>query len=515
MSPMEFFALPQAVLAQLPVLPVILPLVAAPICVMLPKGNLPWAFATTVSVITFILSLYLMEQVAGAPGGAIEYLLGNWPSPFGIVYRIDMVSSILLVLVSGIAAAVLPYAKQSAAREVTAEQIPYFFTMILIVFAGLMGVVATGDAFNVFVFLEISSLSTYTLVAMGARQDRRALTAAFTYLVLGTIGATFFVIGLGLLYAATGTLNMLDLHERLTGMDNRVVRAGFAFIITGFGLKLAMFPLHKWLPDAYTFAPSAVTSFIAATATKVAVYVMLRFVFTVFGFTFSFMNVALEAFIVLGLIGMFVASLVAVFRDDVKQMLAYSSVAQIGYMLVGISFATTEGVSAALVHVFNHALMKAALFMAVGAVFYSIGSHRISAFRGLGKTNPFTAACFTAAGLSLVGVPFTGGFISKYLLIDAAFSATLLVPDIVIVLMIVASSLLAVAYIGRVIYEMYLAEPDPQVARCAVPMGMLIPLGFMAAANIYAGLDAEGLTSFARMAADILLRTTLGGEVMQ
>ena len=340
---------------------------------------------------------------------------------------------------------------------------------------------------------------------MGARQDRRALTAAFTYLVLGTIGATFVVIGLGLLYAATGTLNMVDLHERMAGMDNRVVRAGFAFIVSGFGLKLAMFPLHRWLPDAYTFAPSAVTAFLAATATKVAVYVMLRFLFTVFGFTFAFMDVALTFFIVLGLLGMFVASLVAVFRDDVKQMLAFSSVAQIGYMLVGISFKTVEGVSAALVHLFNHALMKAALFMAVGAVFYAVGSHRISGFRGMGKTMPFTAACFTIAGLSLIGVPFTAGFISKYLLIEAAFTATLPVPQLLIVLMIVASSLLAVAYIGRVVYEMYLAEPDGSVVHGRVPLGMLIPLGFMTAANVYAGLDAEGLTGLARQAADILL----------
>ncbi|RFB05906.1 monovalent cation/H+ antiporter subunit D family protein [Parvularcula marina] len=491
------------IIEQLPVLPVVLPLVAAPICVLLPKGNLPWAFATFISVLTFILSLMLLREVHAV--GVIEYQLGNWPSPYGIIYRIDMVSALIITLVSGIAATVFPYAKQSVAREIAHQQTSFFYGMMLITFAGLLGVVATGDAFNVFVFLEISSLSTYTLVAMGARQDRRALTAAFTYLVLGTIGATFFVIGLGLLYAATGTLNMIDLHERLVGMDNKVVRAGFAFIITGFGLKLAMFPLHRWLPDAYTFAPSAVTSFLAATATKVAVYVMLRFVFTVFGFSFVFLDVALTFFIILGLAGMFIASLVAVFRDDVKQMLAYSSVAQIGYMLVGISFATVEGVSAALVHVFNHALMKAALFMAVGAVFYAIGSHRISAFRGLGKTMPFTAACFVVAGLSLVGVPFTGGFVSKYLLIDGAFSAVLDVPSLVIVLMIVASSLLAVAYIGRVVYEMYLAEPVEGVKVDRVPLGMLIPLGFMTAANVYAGLDAEGLTTYARRAADILL----------
>ncbi|MEE4211930.1 MAG: proton-conducting transporter membrane subunit, partial [Parvularcula sp.] len=361
-------------LDDLPVLPVIMPLVAAPICLLLPKGRIPGFFATAIAWLSFLCAALLLREVAQS--GTAEYALGGWASPLGIVYRIDLAGAIVMTLVAGMASVTFPYAVESARDEISETQTSGFFAMFLICLSGLMGVVATGDAFNVFVFLEISSLSTYTLVAMGARRDRRALTAAFTYLILGTIGATFFVIGLGLLYQVTGTLNMLDIHERLIGQDNKVVRAGYAFIFTGLGLKLAMFPLHRWLPDAYTFAPSPVTAFLASTSTKVAIYAMLRFLFTVFGFQFSFANVALEFFLVLGLVGMFAASAVAIFKDDVKAILAYSSVAQIGYMLLGISFATTLGVGAALTHVVNHAVMKAALFMAVGAVFFATGSHR-------------------------------------------------------------------------------------------------------------------------------------------
>ena len=159
----------------------------------------------------------------------------------------------------------------------------------MLCFTGLLGMVATGDAFNVFVFLEISSLSTYVLVAQGASKDRRALTAAYDYLIMGTIGATFFVIGLGMLYMATGTLNMADLADRISDQGaNRTVRSGFAFIIVGMGLKVAMFPLHLWLPKAYTFAPSAVTVFLSATATKAALYVLMRFVFSVYHPDFAF-----------------------------------------------------------------------------------------------------------------------------------------------------------------------------------------------------------------------------------
>jgi multicomponent Na+:H+ antiporter subunit D len=497
---------------HLPALPVLVPLVAAPICVILPKGTrgtAPWAFATLTAWISFALAAWLLATVWEL--GTLTYYMGGWAAPLGIVYRVDLAGAILMALVSGMSAVTFPYARHSVEKEIGTGQLPGFYGAFLIVLTGLLGVVATGDAFNVFVFIEISSLSTYTLVAMGAKQDRRALTAAFTYLVLGTIGATFFVIGLGLLYQMTGTLNMLDLHERLAGQDNKVIRAAFAFIVTGLGLKLAMFPLHRWLPDAYTFAPSAVTAFLASTATKVAVYAMLRFLFTVFGFATPFMDVAFGLFLLLGLTGMVVASLVAVFREDVKQMLAYSSVAQIGYMLLGISFQTEGGVAAALVHVVNHALMKAALFMAVGAVFYAIGSHRMVAYRGLGKRLPFTSACFVIAGLSLVGVPLTAGFVSKFVLIEAALAATLPVPSLFIVALIVISSLLAVAYIGRVAYAMFLADAPEGAVTLRVPLGLLVPLAALTAANVWVGVDGEGLVTLCRAAANSLLATSFGG----
>src|SRR5690606_37231624 len=178
---------------------------------------------------------------------------------------------------------------------IPAERQPLFYTAFLLCIAGLLGVTITGDAFNVFVFFEISALSTYALVASGAWRNKRALTAAYNYLIMGTVGATFFVIGIGMLYMVTGTLNMADLAVRIAAHgDSSTLRMGFVFILIGVGLKLAMFPLHLWLPNAYGFAPSAVTAFIAATATKVAVYVMLRFMFTVFGFDYGFQAATLE-----------------------------------------------------------------------------------------------------------------------------------------------------------------------------------------------------------------------------
>ena len=292
--------------------------------------------------------------------------------------------------------------------------------------------------------------------------DRRALSASFRYLVMGTIGGTFFVTGVGLLYMMTGTLNMADMAGRLPAvMDTRTVLAAFAFLSIGLGLKLALFPMHLWLPDAYAYAPSAVTPFLAATATKVAVYVYLRFFFTIFGGDYAFGSLNLDYLLIpLALAGVFAGSLAALFQQDVKRMLAYSSVAQVGYMMLGIGLFSVTGLTATLVHLFNHALMKGALFLAMGCVAWRIGSVELEDLRGLGKRMPLTAAAFVAGGLSLIGVPLTAGFISKWYLVLAALERGMW-PVAVLVL---GGSLIAVAYVWRVVEAAYFREPEGEAA---------------------------------------------------
>lgn len=477
------------------------PLVAAPICLFLGRGLLPWIFATLVCWLSFAMAISLAWQVAD--GSTISYALGGWAPPIGIEYRIDALSAVALLIVTGAAAAVAPYSRPSVMRELEPSNHGIFYTLFLLCVTGLSGVVATGDAFNVFVFLEIASLSTYVMVALGGRKDRRALSAAYTYLVMGTIGATFFVIGVGLAYMVTGTLNMADLAERLPPLqDNRTVAAAFAFIAIGMGMKLALFPLHLWLPNAYTFAPSAVSAFLAGTSTKVAVYVLIRFLFSVFGLEFDFERVALTTVLMpLGIAAMFVASIVAIFQVDAKRMLAYSSVAQIGYMILGISLATTTGLTGAILHMGNHAIMKVALFMTMGAIMYRIGTTSIPHMAGLGRDMPWTMAAFVIGALSLIGVPLTVGFVSKWYLIQAALE----LGWWPIAMMIVASSLLAVIYVWRVVETAYLqpSPPDRQISRA--PVIMLVPLWVLVLANVYFGIDASFPVTLAGNAAGLLL----------
>ncbi len=492
---------------HLPMLQVLIPFIASPLIVLMgARGGLSWLIAFVASLASFIVSIVLLMEVID--GGFISYAIGGWAPPLGIEYRVDAANAFMLFLISGISTIVLPFAYESVKAEISAKHHTLFYSCYLLCFTGLLGVVITGDAFNVFVFLEISSLSTYALIATGAERDKRALTAAYDYLVMGTIGATFFVIGIGFLYMATGTLNMADLAERIADQENnRTIKAAFAFILVGMGLKVAIYPLHLWLPNSYTYAPSAITAFLAATATKAAIYVILRFTFSVFQPSFQFEVYALEFIILpLAVLAMFAASFIAVFQSDLKRMLAYSSIAQIGYMLLGIALLNSTGLTGSIVHLFNHGITKAVLFMGVGALVLRSGSSFYSRIRGMGRVMPITGAAMVVGGLSLIGVPGTAGFISKWELVQA----TLERGWWPLAFLIAASSLLAVIYVWRFVEVLYLHEPAYGADHREAPLTMLVPIWIMALACIYFGFATEITLGAARTAADGLLAGTTG-----
>lgn len=485
--------------AHYPALQVVVPLVAAPVVAMIRQKDAAWLLAVLSSLACFVISLGLVAQVQQY--GVISYEMGNWPPPWGIELRIDHLNVFVLSFLSGIATIVAIYARQSVAKEIPQDKQALFYTMFLLCFAGLAGITVTGDAFNLFVFLEVSSLSTYAMIAMGSK--RQALVASYNYLILGTMGATFYVIAVGLIYGMTGTLNMAEMVTRLDPVkDSPTIIAAFAFITVGLGLKAAIFPLHLWLPNAYTYAPSVVSAFLAATATKVMIYALLRMVFTIFGADFKLEVPLANTYVILALGAMFVGSLVAIYQDDAKRLFAFSSVAQVGYMVLGISVGTVTGLSAGIMHLFNHAMMKSALFLALGAVMYKVGGTTMHALAGLGKRMPWTAAAMVAAGFSLAGVPFTAGFITKWTLVQAVIET----DQAWLAAAIVISSLIGIIYFWRLIETMYLREPEPDItATGEAPLGLVLPVWVLVAANYFYGINAEYPVSMARAAAKALL----------
>ncbi|MFK7942205.1 MAG: monovalent cation/H+ antiporter subunit D family protein [Paracoccaceae bacterium] len=471
--------------AQLPALQVVVPLIGAVICATARQRHVSAAVTIACSVAMPVIAFLILLEVQAH--GTISYAMGGWAPPVGIEYRIDLINAFVLLLVSIMGAVVALYAPRSLAYEISEERQAWTYSMYLMCMCGLLGMAITGDAFNVFVFMEISSLAMYTLIAMGS--ERRALVAAFQYLVIGTLGATFYVIGVGLIFTMTGTLNLYDMAALLPEVEDghRSIIAGLAFITIGIGLKLAMFPMHLWLPNAYAYAPTVATAFIASTATKVAVYLLLRFLFSVFGVEFTFSATpAAEILMVLAALAMIVCSLSAIFQINTKRMLAYSSVSQVGYMLMGIALVNEAGLTGGISHMFNHAIIKACLFMAIGCVFYATGVTRTENLAGMGRTMPLTMGAFVIAGLGLIGVPGTAGFISKWYLVQGASEAGLWW----IVAVIVVSSVMAIFYVGHVIEVAYFREPVAKVARKPPPEMVLLTL-LLALAVLFFGLDTD------------------------
>ncbi len=485
--------------AHLPALQVLVPLTCAPFCVLLRSRTAAWLLFLLAALGSLTCAVLLAGQVSG--GHTLRYEIGGWSPPAGIEFVVSGFNTPVLLVVSVIAVVVAVYSRRSVAAEIDTRRVPLLYTCLCLTLAGLLGLSVTGDVFNAFVFLEISSLSTYALVAMG--RHRRAPLAAFRYLVIGTVGATFLLIGIGLAYAVTGTLNMVDLAARLADLDgNRALYAAVVFVFVGLAVKMAVFPLHAWLPGAYAEAPSAVTTFLSATSTKVAIYVFCRFAFTVFGATLVFGTMPIgRVGLLLACLAMVVGSAVACFQTDLRYLLAWSSVAQIGYITAGISLATVAGVSAGYLHVINHAVIKAALFGATGLLLLRLGSVRLSALAGLGRRMPWTFAAVVVAGLGLVGVPPTAGFASKWALLTALLEQ----GQWPVVVAVLASSLLALVYVGRIVEVAWFREPADIGEPAKPPVSMVAAIWVLVLASVYFGLDASLPAGLADAAAEALL----------
>ncbi|MAG29370.1 MAG: cation:proton antiporter [Deltaproteobacteria bacterium] len=473
---------------------------AAPLCFLLRKEELAQALTVAVSFACFAISTELLGQVLD--GTVLVYEFGGWARPFGIEYRVDVLNAFVLVTVSMMAAIVFLAGTGQARRAIPPGREYLFYSAALLCLTGLLGVTITGDVFNVFVFLEISSLSSYILIALG--RERRALMAAFSYLIMGTIGATFLLIGIGLMYQMTGTLNMVDMADRLQAVNHtRTVLVALAFVVVGISMKLAVFPLHQWLPNAYSFAPPVVSAFLAATATKVAYYMLIRFCLGIFGAVFVFETVGIDRLLLpLSVLAMFMGSIAAIYQTDFKRLLAYSSIAQIGYMTLGLSLATEAGLAAGIIHLFNHALMKGALFLVAACVTWRMGGTKIAAMRGLGQRMPFTMAALVVGGLALIGVPGTVGFVSKWALVSAALEQDALF----LAFLIMASSVFAVVYVWRLVEVVYFAEPDGEIEKKEAPLRLLIPTWILAAASIYLGFFSGFAVTVSEIAAAQIFR---------
>ena len=482
----------------------------------LTKYRYEWHLTVVATCLSFLISLSLLSRVLQT--GPFSYHLGGWAPPWGIEYRIDYLSAFILVTVALVVFVTSVYAgksirgRGSLTREIIGEEGEVsFFTLYLLLAAGLFGMIVTADLFNLYVFLEITSLSAYALVGTGYK--KRAIVAGFNYLILGSIGACLYLLSVGYLYIMTGTLNMADLARQLPLFyESRVILVAFALLMAGLSIKMAFFPLHAWLPDAHGLAPSIISSILSGCVIEVAAYAMLRAMFTVYtpAYVFEVLPVK-EVLSVAAAVAMIGGSTIALAQKDIKRMLACSSVGQMGYIVLGVAIANQTGLTGSLMHFFSHAVIKASLFLSVGAVIYKTRIYDISHLRGLGRKMPITMTTFTIGALGMIGIPLTTGFVTEWKLAIGALEAGkwLIVPVILL------SAMLNAIYFGRVLEIVWFKKDGLQAPASAERAGteavseahplLTIPPLILVSLSIIFGVAAFFPLSIAEKAAAMLL----------
>lgn len=477
----------------LPILQVIIPLTSAILCFLFNNHRLSWILSLiTTSTTLFVSSLLLCKTYNGE---VISYNVGGWIAPYGIELRIDLFNAVMLCLINFISIMSVLYGFYINKKEIDEGKIASLYSIFLFCLSGFTGILVTNDIFNIYVFLEISSLSSYILVAMG--RQKSSLSASFEYLINGTIGATFYLIGMGLLYSVTGTLNISDLASKVSHLQNNfTLQSGLTFVVVGLLIKIALFPLNRWLVNAYSTSPSFAVIFFSGTATKVMIYVLLRIYYSIFHANPLFIKQYLtHLLLILALCGIIFGGLLAVVEKDLKKLLAYSSVAQIGYIILGISLNSRAGLTAAIIHTISHSIIKSALFMVVGCTSYKIGTTNIE---NLNKS--CTTPILIILSMGLICIPITFGFVAKWYLLKSIIDSSLWITLVIFIL----GSFLSVVYVWKVIEKMCL-KTSQEVGITQVPIIMLLCSWFMVIPIVIFGIYSKPIVDIADKISTFLL----------
>ncbi len=438
------------------------------------------------------ISLALLPQVMGAP---IVISLSGWTAPIAINFVVGPLGLGLAIVISLVGFLVSIYGMGYIHEEPKEK----YHMLVLTLLTGATGMVLTGDIFNLFVFFEILSLSSYALT--GYNRDRGGTEAAIKYLIQGSIGSAFILVGIALLYGITGTLNMADIAAHVAGADPTLLFMAMSLLIVGFGVEAAIFPLNAWLPDAHSSAPSSVSAILSGIAIETGAYAVARIVYTVFDSHGIMLILA-----ILGVVTLLMGEMSAFRqRNDIKRLLAFSSVGQMGLIMLAFGIASDAGVFAALFQLVSHTLAKALLFLASGYIIYRVGSKKLSALAGLGRKMPFTGTMIAVAVLSLVGVPPFAGFMSKFSIVRAALAQHSATYTGLIVLVLLAT-VIEVGYFMKLLQIMFFTEAETDGAVQELPLSALIPITILAALIIAIGVYPHMISGVLQQAASGLVQ---------
>ncbi len=478
---------------QLPIVNLLLLLLTALVIPLFKKKNFKFTLSLnfTVLLIVWVISVYLLYYVNTE--GAFYYRFGNYHPMIGLELLIDPFSTLITFFIMTMVLLIFVYSTSDATDGIHQKEYDRYYILMFILLFSMYGIIYTNDLFNKYVFMEILSITTCSIISI--KRKKQNYSAAFRYVMLNEIGSLSYLFGVALLYMVTGFTNIEMVGQSLetvwqTHPTNIVLAIGF--MIVGIGLKAAIFPFHIWLPDAHASAPSSSSAILSAVVVKVYLMVFVKILFRVYGIDIlSALNIP-TMIMIIGAVGVIMGSFFAIAQNDVKRMLGYSSVAQIGYIVIGIGLASYLGLSVAIFHVFSHGMMKTVLFLSVGAVIYQRNTRLINAFEGVGYLMPITMGAFFIAALGMIGIPLTSGFISKFNLGLASFEG----GSSPYIFILIASGILNAIYYLPIIIAAFLRDnPEKQtvLSKDKVPALMLAPIVIISIFIVGIGVFPNGL----------------------
>jgi len=468
---------------QLPAILFLLPLFAAISMPVVCLKHRHWSKSISLTILAAMVLVSILNLHNVVNHGEVRYAFSGWTAPLGIEWVADGLASVILVLLSVLGLLGVVFTGPTSPKALGGRIVNYY-TLILLFFSALTGIVFAADFFNIFVFLEVAAISSYALIGVAGG---RALFAAFRYLILGTIGASIYLLGVSYLYAVTGTLNMADMADKLPFLlGSKALVGGLLFIFIGLGIKMALVPFHSWMPEAYAYAPDSVSPILASLLTKIVLLAWVRIIFWVLNASIAIFDIPiLQLVAVLGALAAVIGASLALAQRDIKMMFAYGGVSHIGIILIGIGQGNQTGFVGGIFYLLNDAVMQAALFFLAGVAFCHYGVRTIDDLGRVGKQAPWLTGSLIVVGLGMIGLPPTGGFFGKWNIILGALEG----DNYVSVAAVLLSTLLTLAYFVKLfegIFRQTSTRLDLQFGE--FPLSFKMTLGVTSAAIMLLGL---------------------------
>ena len=468
---------------QLPAILFLLPLFAAISMPVVCLKHRHWSKSISLTILAAMVLVSILNLQNVVNHGEVRYAFSGWTAPLGIEWVADGLASVILVLLSVLGLLGVVFTGPTSPKAL-GGRIVHYYTLILLFFSALTGIVFAADFFNIFVFLEVAAISSYALIGVAGG---RALFAAFRYLILGTIGASIYLLGVSYLYAVTGTLNMADMADKLPFLlGSKALVGGLLFIFIGLGIKMALVPFHSWMPEAYAYAPDSVSPIMASLLTKIVLLAWVRIIYWVLNASIAIFDIPiLQLVAVLGALAAVIGASLALAQRDIKMMFAYGGVSHIGIILIGIGQGNQTGFVGGIFYLLNDAVMQAALFFIAGVAFYQYGVRTIDDLGRVGKQAPWLTGSLIVVALGMIGLPPTGGFFGKWNIILGALEAS----NYVSVAAVLLATLLTLAYFVKLfegIFRQTSTRLDLQFGE--FPLSFKMTLGVTSAAIMLLGL---------------------------